>query len=326
MSITVYSCRADETAFLKKFAQQYQVELKETEQPLTAQNAAFAQASSTVSIITTPVTRGVLDALYQAGVRYISTRTIGYDHIDTAYAEYLGIHVGNVSYSPNSVADYTLMLILMATRRMKSILRHAQVQNFSLQGMQGRELSNLTVGVVGTGRIGRTVITRLTGFGCRILAHDLFESAAVKAFASYVDLDTLLRESDIVTLHMPATDENYHMIGKENLAKMKPNAVLVNTGRGSLVDMAALIDALEGEKLGGAALDVIENESGLYYKDLQDKPLANRDLALLKAMPNVLVTPHTAFYTDQAVSDMVENSIKSCLAFEKGENNPWQVI
>lgn len=311
---------------LRKFSEQYHVQLHQTEEPLTVQSAALAKGSKSISILTSQVTADVLEALHQAGVRYISTRTIGYDHIDTTYAAKLGIHVGNVSYSPNSVADYTLMLILMATRRMKSILCHALVQNFSLDGVQGRELPNLTVGVVGTGRIGRTVITRLTGFGCRILACDLYQNEDVKAFAKYVDLDTLFRESDVVTLHMPATAENYHMIGKENLAKMRHGAILVNTGRGSLVDSAALIDALEAGTLGGAALDVIENEVGLYYNDLQDRPLANRDLALLKSFPNVIVTPHTAFYTDQAVSDMVENSIKSCLAVENGEKNPWQVV
>lgn len=326
MPITVYSCREDEAPYLQKFSKQYAVSLHQVDGPLTEQSAAAAAGSAAVSIITTPVSAAVLDALHRVGVHYISTRTIGYDHIDIAYAKKLGIHVGNVSYSPNSVADYTLLLILMATRRMKSILQHAWVQNFSLEGVQGRELPNLTVGVVGTGRIGRTVITRLTGFGCRILACDLHESEEVKAFAQYVDLDTLLQKSDVVTLHMPATPENYHMIGEESLSKMKPDAILINTGRGTLVDTEALIAALEAGRLGGAALDVIEKETGLYYKDLQDRPLDNHDLALLKALPNVLVTPHTAFYTDQAVSDMVENSIRSCMAFESGEKNPWQIV
>lgn len=326
MSITVYSCRQDETQFLNHFEEKYHLHLNRTDKRLTAETAEFAAGSRAVSIITTQVTADVLDALHQNGVEYISTRTIGYDHIDIEYAKQLGILVGNVCYSPNSVADYTIMLILMATRRMKSILRHAAVQNYSLQGMQGRELPNLTVGIIGTGRIGRTVITRLTGFGCRVLACDLHENEDVKAFATYTDLDTLLRESDVITLHMPATKDNYHMIGKENLAKMKPDAMIVNTGRGSLIDTDALIDALEHNRIGGAALDVIENEAGLYYRDLQDQPLSNHDLALLRSFPNVLVTPHTAFYTDQAVSDMVENSIRSCLAYEAGEPNPWQVI
>lgn len=318
--------RNDEEAYYKKFGEQYGVDLNLVEAPPAPDTAHLAAGSLCASIITARVTARTLDALWASGVRYLSTRTIGYDHIDVAHAREIGMHVGNVSYSPSSVADYTLLLILAATRRLKSILRHTAAQNFSLAGMQGRELPNLTVGVAGTGRIGRTVIARLAGFGCRILACDLHESADVKPFARYVPLETLLRESDVVTLHMPATKDNYHMIDARTLSWMKPDALLVNTGRGTLVDTAALLDALEQGRLGGAALDVIEHEAGLYYNDLQDKPLPNRDLALLRALPNVLVTPHTAFYTDQAVSDMVENSIRSCLAFARGEENPWQVV
>ena len=168
MTITIYSCREDETAALDRFAKHYRVTLNRLQQAPDEQSAALAQGSRCVSVITTPMPAPVLDALYAAGVRYVSTRTIGYDHIDVAHAEQIGMGVGNVSYSPNSVADYAIMLILMATRRAKSILNHAAVQNYSLHGVQGRELPNLTVGVVGTGRIGRTVITRLTGFGCRL--------------------------------------------------------------------------------------------------------------------------------------------------------------
>ncbi|ARP50607.1 MULTISPECIES: D-isomer specific 2-hydroxyacid dehydrogenase family protein [Caproicibacterium] len=326
MEIAVYSCRPDEIQAMDKFEKEYGVSLRRTEEPLNEKTVSMARGCQAISIITTQVTAPLLDVLHTAGIAYISTRTIGYDHIDVSYAKKLGMHVGNVSYSPNSVADYAVMLILMSTRRMKSIWRHALVQNYSLDGVQGRELPNLTVGVVGTGHIGRAVIRRLVGFGCRILATDLYENDEVKKAAQYVPLDTLLHESDVITLHMPATKNDYHIMNQKNLAKMKKDAVLVNTGRGSLIDSDALIDALEAGSIGGAALDVIENEAGLYYNDLQDQPLKNRDLALLKSFPNVIVTPHTAFYTDQAVSDMVENSIKSCIAYAKGEKNPWQVV
>lgn len=326
MRITIFCRREDEESDYEKFGKQYGVELNLIDGAPTPENAYLAKGSRCISIITTPISAQTLDALWNAGVRYISTRTIGYDHIDVAYAKQIGMHVGNISYSPYSVADYTLMLILMAVRRAKSIFRHADVQNYSLAGMQGRELPNLTVGIVGTGRIGRTVIARLTGFGCRMLACSRHENADVKPFAQYVPLETLLRQSDVVTLHLPANADTYHLINAQMLSYMKPDALLVNTGRGSLVDTAALIDALEQGKIGGAALDVIEHEVGLYYHDLQDKPLPNRDLALLRAFPNVIVTPHTAFYTDQAVSDMVENSIRSCIYFETGAANPWQVV
>lgn len=326
MHITAYSCRPDEVAFFNKFGKQLGAQLTLTEAPPTVQTAPLAAGCKSVSIITTPTDAATLDALWEQGVRSISTRTIGYDHIDMAHAKELGMHVSNVSYSTNSVADYTIMLMLMVTRRFKSIQRHTDVQNYTLNGMRGRELPNLTVGVVGTGRIGRTVISRLTGFGCRVLASDLYRSADVEPFADYVDLDTLLHKSDLITLHMPATKDNYHMIDAQAIAAMKPGAMLVNTARGALIDTQALMDGIESGKLGGAALDVVENEGNLYYNDMQDVPLQNRAMAVLRTYPNVILTPHAAFYTDQAVSDMVEHSVQSCVAFCKGEEDPWRVL
>jgi D-lactate dehydrogenase len=267
----------------------------------------------------------MVKAFRDAGVRFVSTRTIGYDHIDLAAARSLGMRVGNAPYSPDSVADYTIMLMLMATRRMKAILRKKAAQDFSLAGAQGLELHNLTVGIAGTGRIGRRIVQKLSGFGCEILAHDLHPSDEVRGLARYVSWEELARSSDLISLHMPATEANYHLVNGESLAAMKEGVFIINTARGSLVDTAAFIGAVESGKIGGACLDVIEDEAELYYNDLRGRPLKNRDLALLDAYPNILVTPHTAFYTDQAVRDMVENSLRSCVAFQRGEDNPWEV-
>ena len=260
------------------------------------------------------------------GVKFISTRTIGYDHIDLDSAEKLGIHVGNATYSPNSVADYAIMMMLMAVRKMKHIMDRSSSQDFSLGMVQGRELPNLTVGVIGTGRIGETVIKHLSGFGCRIIAHDIYEKESVKKYAEYRDLDYVLQNSHIITLHMPATEDNYHLINKKTISEMKDNVFIINTGRGSLINTDDFIEGIESGKIAGAALDVIENETGLYYNDLKGQVLNNRQLAVLKSFPNVIVTPHTAFYTDQAVSDMVENSIKSIILFDEKKENPWQVL
>jgi len=213
----------------------------------------------------------------------------------------------------------------MAIRKVKLIMEKSNVQDYSLKGVQGKELHNLTVGVMGTGRIGQTVIKHLSGFGCKILAHDLFEAENVKSYAKYVDLDTLIKNSDIITLHMPATDGNYHIINKNSIKMMKEGVFIINTARGSLINTDDLIEAIEDKKIGGVALDVIENEANLYYNDLKSEILNNKDLAILKSFPNVIITPHTAFYTNQAVSDMVENSIKSCVLFKEGKENPWEV-
>ena len=326
MRLFAFSQRPDELPYFEKFRKQYGVELGSCPKGPSLENVGLAAGYPCVSVVTTPIEPPLMDRLYEEGVRYISTRTIGYDHIDLEHAKKIGMGVGNVSYAPGSVADFTIMLILMAIRNAKAMLARAGVQDFSLPGLSGRCLSNLAVGVVGTGRIGQAVISRLSGFGCRILACDPFAKPEGNTTAIYTDLETLLSESDILTLHMPATPENYHMINRETLSRMKPNAIIVNTARGSLVDTAGLLDAIEEKRLGGAALDVMEEERGVYFKDLRQEILKNRNLAILKSYPNVIVTPHMAFYTDQSVSDMVEHSIQSCQLFLNGEENPWKVV
>lgn len=325
MKILAYSHRSDETEYFKKFKEKYNVDLVLTEEAPNLETVNLAKGFDAVSIITTPINAELMQKFYEVGVKFISTRTIGYDHIDIKKAKELGMHIGNVTYSPRSVADYTTMLILMATRKMKPILERSRVQDYSLIGVQGRELHNLTVGVIGTGRIGRTVIKNLSGFDCKIIAYDIYENEEMKKYVQYVSLDELLKNSDVITMHAPATEDNYHLINKESIKKMKDGVFIINTARGSLINTDDFIDAIESKKIGGAALDVIEHETNLYYKDLKCEVLDNRELAILKSYPNVIVTPHTAFYTDQAVSDMVENSILSCILFNEGKENPWEI-
>jgi D-specific alpha-keto acid dehydrogenase len=265
----------------------------------------------------TQVTNPTLLALSRAGVKYVSTRSIGYNHIDVKYAESVGISVGNVAYSPDSVADYTLMLMLMTVRHVKSIIRRADTHDYRLSDARGKELRDLTVGVIGTGRIGRAVMDRLRGFGCRVLAYD----NRLKTSADYVPLDELLRHSDIVTLHTPLTAETHHLLNRLRIEQMKRGAYIVNTGRGSLLDTEALIPALESGRLGGAALDVLEGEEGIFYADCRNKPIESKALLRLQRLPNVLITPHTAFYTDHALSDTVENSLINCVNFESGKHH-----
>ena len=326
MKILAYSHRKDETEFFEEFRKKHNVEIVLTEKEPNMESAELAKGFDCISIITTIINSELVNKFHEFGVKFISTRTIGYDHIDLQEAKKLGVHVGNVTYSPSSVADYTIMMMLMATRKMKLIMDRSNTQDYSLIGVQGKELPNLTVGVIGTGRIGRTVIKHLSGFGCEILAQDIYEQEEVVKYGKYVDLEYLFKNSNIITLHMPATDDNYHMINKESLSKMKDGVFIINTARGSLINTDDFIESIENGKIGGAALDVIEHEAGLYYNDLKGEILSNKDLAILKSFPNVIVTPHTAFYTDQAVSDMVENSIKSCILFEENKENPWMVV
>ena len=189
----------------------------------------------------------------------------------------------------------------------------------------GRELPNMTVGIIGMGRIGQTVARHLQGFGCRVLTYNRTRRDDLAGIAAWVDLDTLYRESDIVSLHIASTPETFHFIDADAIAKMKDGAVLINTARGPLVDSAALIDALEAGKLSGAGLDVFDGDRLIYYRDFKNQLIPQRDMAVLNAMPNVLMLPHMAYYTDQAVEDMVRNSLDGSCRYLAGDDDPWLI-
>jgi D-lactate dehydrogenase len=310
MKLYVYSMRDfDELPEFERFCSKYNVEWAYTNETPSMENLHYAKGYDVVNIITTVIDKNMIDKWQELGVKCIATRTIGYDHIDSEYAKSVGMGVVNISYSPASVADYTVMMILMGCRKIRHIMERASVQDFTLKGKIGIELHNATVGVIGTGRIGKTVINELSGFGCNIIAHDIYQSDEVKSKANYVSLEDLYKKSDIITLHAPATEDNYHMINKSAIEQMKTGVIIINCARGSLIDTQALIDGIESGKVGFAGLDVVEQESGLYYFNRMGEPLGNPQLAILKSYSNVIVTPHTAFYTDEAVANMVENSI-----------------
>jgi D-specific alpha-keto acid dehydrogenase len=312
MGITVYGCGQDEAALFREMAPGLGVVPTITEAAVSEGNVGLALGNRCISIgHKTHVTNSTLLALSDAGVTYISTRSVGSNHIDVKYAEAVGICVETVAYSPDSVADYALMLMLMAVRHAKSVIRRADVHDYRLHAVRGKELRDLTIGVIGTGRIGGAVMDRLRGFGCRTLAYDTRPNTS----ADYVTLGALLEQSDIVTLHTPLTAETHHLLDRHRIERMKHGAVVVNTGRGSLLDTEALVSALEGGRLGGAALDVLEGEEGIFYADCSDKPIEDRLLLRLHKLPNVLISPHTAYYTDHALSDTVEHSLANCLSF-----------
>lgn len=313
MKIAVYNCREDEASLFETYGKEYNVELSLSPLPPTPETASLAEGCDAVDIITTPVGRELIDIWHSYGIKAIATRTVGYEHVDYKYAAELGISVSNVSYTPHTVAEYTVMAMLMSIRKMKTILTRYMGQDFSLKDIRGKELCNMTVGVIGTGKIGETVIKNLSGFGCRILAYDIYQKDSVKALAEYCDLDTLYRESDLITLHTPATEETCHMINKKTIHSMKDGVILINMARGVLIETVDLIEALESGKVSAAALDVVEGESAIYYKDFKYKPVGHHEMAILQAMPNVLMTPHTAFFTDEAVGDMVRYSIEHCV-------------
>ena len=314
MGITIYGCEPDEAILFREMAPRFGVMLTITAAPVSEANIELASGNRCISVNhKTQITNSILCALSQAGVAYLSTRSTGCNHIDVDFAQSVGISVENVVYSPDSVADYTLMLMLMVVRNVKSTLSRADMHDYRLNDVRGKELRDMTIGVIGTGRIGAAVMDRLRGFGCQILAYDHHP----KTSANYVPLDELLQQSDIVTLHTPLNAETNHLLNRQRIEQMKHGAFIINTGRGSLLDTEALIPALESGRLGGAALDVLEGEQGIFYADYRNKPIESKLLLQLQKLPNVLITPHTAYYTDHALRDTIENTMINCLKFER---------
>lgn len=319
MKIAAYNYRDfDEAPYFEKFGRQYGAEIVPIRETPTRENAALAEGCEGVSVITTPITEDIIQIWKAAGVKHISTRTIGYDHVDVEAAEKYGMAVSNVTYSTGSVADYTVMLILMALRKMKSIIKRAEGMDYSLVGSIGKEIGDLTIGIVGTGKIGTHVMRNLSGFGCRLIAYDLCENEEAKKYGDYCSLEELFKTSDVITFHTPATESSFHMVNKESIETMKDGVILINTARGSIIDTPAFIDAVERGKIGAAALDVIEKELGIFYGDYKYQVIGHREMSILKDLPNVLMLPHMAFYTENAISDMVEHSIAHIV---QGEGN-----
>lgn len=314
LSVTFYGCEYDEqTAFLN-MSSKFGITPLVTSENISENNINLSAGSQCVSVgHKKRVSRNIISALKKIGVQYINTRSIGVNHIDMQAAKEMGIVVENVMYSASSVADYTLMLILMVVRNMKSTMNHVEKNNFSLSNHRGKELQNLTIGVLGAGHIGQAVIDRLHGFGCKVLVHN----RNVNKTKDSVSFQELLEKSDVLTIHVPLSTQTYHMFDTEEFERMKPGAYLINTARGEIIKTSALISSLEKGLLAGAALDVLEGEDGIFYEDYTQKKVPNVYLSQLQQMPNVILTPHTAYYTQQALCDIVEQTLINCKKIER---------
>ncbi len=311
MKIAAFEVRPDEKASFAYWSKEYQVELlKYTEVP-TLENAGLVAGCEGVTMLGQgTIDRALLSKYRELGVKCLSTRTIGSDHIDLEAAKKLGILVCNASYAPDAVADFTIMMMLMCLRQYKQAFWRGYVNDFSLAGLQGKNMRAMTIGVMGTGRIGQQVIRDLQGFGCRILAYDVYQNAEVAKMAEYVDIDTFYRECDIITLHMPLLPSTHHMINRESIAKMKKGVILVNCARGGLTDTEALIEGIESMQIGALGMDTAEGEEGIIHCDRRSDIIANRNWFYLHQFRNVIMTQHMAFYTEQSVDSMVQCGVE----------------
>ncbi len=289
---------------------------------LTRETVALAQGHEVVCpFVNDKLDAQVLEVLRGGGTALIALRSAGYNHVDLAAAARLGLPVVRVpEYSPFAVAEHAVALVLTLNRKIHRAYSRVREWNFSLDGLVGFDVHGKTVGIVGTGRIGQAAARIFRGFGCTVLAFDLRPAPAlVSDGVRYLDLPELLRASDIVSLHVPLTPATHHMIDAAALAAMKRGVMLINTGRGALIDSRALIDALKTGQLGAAGLDVYEEEEGVFFQDLSSHVLQDDVLARLITFPNVLVTSHQAFLTNEALASIAQVTLDNVAAFERGE-------
>jgi D-lactate dehydrogenase len=282
---------------------------------LEADTASAAQGAIAACIfVNDRADRPALEKLAALGIRHLALRCAGYNQVDLAAARELGIAVTRVpAYSPHAVAEHTLALLLALIRKIPRAHNRVREFNFSLAGLVGFDLHGKTAGIIGTGKIGQLVGEIFRGFGLRVLATDPAPQTdwAAAHGVTYCGLDDLLAQSDIVSLHAPLTPETHHLIGAATLARMKPGVVLVNTSRGRLIDTTALISALKSGQVGGVALDVYEEEAGVFFEDLSGQMLADDELARLLTFPNVLITAHQAFLTHEALTEISRVTVEN---------------
>lgn len=291
------------------------------ESKLTPDTAALATGYDAVcGFVNDDFSEEVIGLLEQQGVKLAAMRCAGYNNVDLK-AAFGKIHVVRVpAYSPFAVAEYAVALIMSLNRKTHRAYYRVRDNNFSIAGLSGFDLNGKVAGVVGTGKIGRILMRILNGFGMEVIAYDAYpnEQAAADENFSYVELDELYRRSDLISLHCPLTPETHHLISDEAISKMKPGVMIINTGRGGLIDTRALIEGLKNRKIGSAGLDVYEEEGSWFFEDFSVAGIDDDVLARLMTFPNVLVTSHQAFFTDEALTNIAETTLSNLRTFFGG--------
>ena len=323
MEIAVFDTRAYDRDALDAANSRYGHVLRFVEPRLTSRTAPLASGMPVVCpFVNCRVDSEAIGVLQRGGTRLLALRSAGFNHVDLEAAAAIGMRVVRVpEYSPHAVAELAMCLVLALNRKVHRAYNRVREANFSLEGLVGFDLHGKTFGIIGTGRIGRVLARIAHGFGCRVLATDAWPDAALQQElgVAYVDVETLYRESDVISLHVPLTNDTHHLIGDEAFAQMKPGVMLINTSRGALVDTRALIDALKSRRVGAAGLDVYEEEGPLFFRDLSAQVLQDDVLARLLTFPNVLITSHQGFLTREALANIANTTLASVSAFERGE-------
>ena len=322
MKIAFFDAKPYDRPSFEKYGSIEGIAFKFYETKLNEDTVSLAKDCDGVCVfVNDTVNRAVIDRLCEMNVRFVALRCAGYNNVDVSHikGKLPLFHVP--AYSPYAVAEHAIAMLLTSVRRIHKAYIRTRDFNFSLNGLTGFDLHGKTVGVIGTGKIGSAFIDICKGFGMNILAYDKYprEISGIQ----YSDLDTLLKESDIISLHCPLTKDTYHMIDGDAINKMKSRCIIINTSRGALIDAEALLYAIKEKRIGGACLDVYEEESELFFEDFSNHIVYDDILARLISMPNVIVSSHQAFLTEEALDNIAETTVRNVInycSFGKGEN------
>lgn len=318
-----YDAKAYDRGYFERAAGAERIQWRFHEFRLVRETAAAAEGASAVCVfVNDKLDRDCLRTLSERGVKLIVLRCAGWNNVDLAAAQEFGLAVTRVpAYSPHAVAEHAVGLLLTLNRKIHRAYNRVREHNFSLNGLVGFDIAGKTVGIIGTGKIGKIAARIFRGFEAAVLAHDPFPDPrwAERNGVVYTDLARLLAASDVVSLHAPLSPDTFHLLKAETIAEMKPGAILINTSRGKLIDTSALIAALKNGRLGGVALDVYEEEEGVFFEDLSGQVLQDDELSRLLTFPNVLITSHQAFLTHEALSEIARVTTQNVLRMGAGE-------
>lgn len=314
MKIAFFDSKPYDRESFDKYSIPGEIEFKYYETKLTEDTVELAKGFDGVCVfVNDTVNAAVVDKLYEFGVKVIALRSAGYNNVDVKHC-FNKIHVFRVpAYSPYAVAEHAMALLLTSVRRIHKAYNRTKEFNFSLNNLAGFDLHGKTIGVVGTGKIGRIFIDICNGFSMNVIAYDKFPDE--KSSINYVSLDELYKKSDIISFHCPLTEETYHLLNKDSIEKLKKGVVIINTSRGGLIDAQALLEAIKQRKVGAACLDVYEEESDIFFEDFSGHIVDDDVIARLISMPNVIVTSHQAFLTNEALNNIAETTVKNITDF-----------
>ncbi len=315
--IAFFDAKPYDKLWFDKLKESYDFKIKYYENKLNEDTAAMAAGSdAVVAFVNDDINASVVDTFYRNGIRIIALRSAGYNNVDFK-AAFEKINVVRVpAYSPYAVAEHAMALLLTLNRKTHRAYNRTRDYNFSLNGLTGFDLYGKTIGVIGTGKIGQVFIDICKGFGMQVIAYDPFPAQGKGI--DYVSVEELCSRADIISLHCPLTKDTHHLINAETLSKMRDGVVIINTSRGALIDSEALVEAIKSKKVGAAGLDVYEEESELFFEDFSNTIIQDDVLARLVSMPNVIVTSHQAFLTNEALHNIAETTLDNLKAFFDG--------